>query len=96
MSLARVTWIGGPVLLARMEGPFSVHEALAIGPAASIGVRKMTGAERHFSPRACIRRTISTASSPAIGKSMITASIPRPASSAMSMMAKASSPLAQA
>jgi len=31
MSLARITWIGGPVLRARMEGPFSVYESLAVG-----------------------------------------------------------------
>jgi V/A-type H+/Na+-transporting ATPase subunit A len=31
MSRARVTWIGGPVLRARMEGPFSVYEALSVG-----------------------------------------------------------------
>ena len=37
MSLARVTWIGGPVLRARMEGPFSVHEALAVGPDRLLG-----------------------------------------------------------
>jgi V/A-type H+-transporting ATPase subunit A len=31
MSRARITWIGGPVLRARMEGPFSVHESLSVG-----------------------------------------------------------------
>src|SRR5512137_1270416 len=31
MSLARITWIGGPVLRARMEGPFSVYESLSVG-----------------------------------------------------------------
>jgi len=31
MSRARITWIGGPVLRARMEGPFSVYESLAVG-----------------------------------------------------------------
>ncbi len=37
MSRARITWIGGPVLRARMEGPFSVYEALAVGPAQLLG-----------------------------------------------------------
>jgi V/A-type H+-transporting ATPase subunit A len=31
MSVARITWIGGPVLRARMEGPFKVYEALSVG-----------------------------------------------------------------
>jgi V/A-type H+-transporting ATPase subunit A len=31
MSRARITWIGGPVLRARMEGPFSVYESLSVG-----------------------------------------------------------------
>ena len=37
MSRARISWIGGPVLRARMEGPFSVYEALAVGPARLLG-----------------------------------------------------------
>ncbi len=37
MSRARVTWIGGPVLRARMEGPFSVYEALSVGPNRLLG-----------------------------------------------------------
>jgi V/A-type H+-transporting ATPase subunit A len=31
MSEARVSWVGGPVLRARMRGPFRVHEALSVG-----------------------------------------------------------------
>ena len=31
MSRARIAWIGGPVLRARAEGPFSIFEALDIG-----------------------------------------------------------------
>jgi V/A-type H+-transporting ATPase subunit A len=37
MSVARITWIGGPVLRARMDGPFSVYEALAVGPDRLLG-----------------------------------------------------------
>ncbi len=37
MSQARITWIGGPVLRARMEGPFSVYEALSVGPRQLLG-----------------------------------------------------------
>ena len=37
MSRARISWIGGPVLRARMEGPFSIYEALAVGPARLLG-----------------------------------------------------------
>jgi V/A-type H+-transporting ATPase subunit A len=37
MSLAHITWIGGPVLRARMEGPFHVYEALAVGPRKLLG-----------------------------------------------------------
>ena len=37
MSRAHISWIGGPVLRARMDGPFSVHEALAVGPARLLG-----------------------------------------------------------
>jgi len=34
---ANITWIGGPVLRARVEGPFSIFEALAVGNAACSG-----------------------------------------------------------
>jgi len=37
MSVARITWIGGPVLRARAEGPFRVYEALAVGPQRLLG-----------------------------------------------------------
>jgi V/A-type H+-transporting ATPase subunit A len=37
MSRARVSWIGGPVLRARMEGPFSIYESLAVGPKRLLG-----------------------------------------------------------
>jgi len=37
MSTARITWIGGPVLRARTEGPFRVYEALAVGPRRLLG-----------------------------------------------------------
>ena len=37
MSVARITWIGGPVLRARVEGPFHVYEALAVGPRKLLG-----------------------------------------------------------
>ena len=37
MSRAHISWIGGPVLRARMDGPFSVYEALAVGPARLLG-----------------------------------------------------------
>jgi V/A-type H+-transporting ATPase subunit A len=37
MSRARITWIGGPVLRARMEGPFSVHESLSVGANGLLG-----------------------------------------------------------
>jgi V/A-type H+-transporting ATPase subunit A len=37
VSRARISWIGGPVLRARMEGPFSVYESLAVGPARLLG-----------------------------------------------------------
>ncbi|MCJ7452150.1 MAG: V-type ATP synthase subunit A [Steroidobacteraceae bacterium] len=37
MSRARISWIGGPVLRARMEGPFSIYEALAVGPRRLLG-----------------------------------------------------------
>jgi V/A-type H+-transporting ATPase subunit A len=37
MSRARISWIGGPVLRARMEGPFSIYESLAVGPRRLLG-----------------------------------------------------------
>jgi V/A-type H+-transporting ATPase subunit A len=37
MGRARISWIGGPVLRARMEGPFSVYEALSVGPQRLLG-----------------------------------------------------------
>ncbi|MFO1408153.1 MAG: V-type ATP synthase subunit A [Steroidobacteraceae bacterium] len=37
MSFARITWIGGPVLRARMDGPFRVYESLAVGPDRLLG-----------------------------------------------------------
>src|SRR5512134_366285 len=37
MSRARIAWIGGPVLRARAEGPFSIFEALDIGPRCLLG-----------------------------------------------------------
>ncbi|HQR24726.1 MAG TPA: V-type ATP synthase subunit A, partial [Steroidobacteraceae bacterium] len=37
MSRARISWVGGPVLRARMEGPFSVYESLAVGPQRLLG-----------------------------------------------------------
>jgi len=37
MSRARISWIGGPVLRARMEGPFSIYESLAVGPRKLLG-----------------------------------------------------------
>jgi V/A-type H+-transporting ATPase subunit A len=37
MSVARITWIGGPVLRARMEGAFYVYESLAVGPRKLLG-----------------------------------------------------------
>lgn len=37
MSQARITWIGGPVLRARMEGSFNVYEALSVGPRQLLG-----------------------------------------------------------
>jgi len=37
VSNARITWIGGPVLRARMEGPFNVYEALSVGPQQLLG-----------------------------------------------------------
>ena len=37
MSRARIAWIGGPVLRARAEGPFSIFEALDIGERRLLG-----------------------------------------------------------
>jgi V/A-type H+-transporting ATPase subunit A len=37
VSEALITWIGGPVLRARMKGPFRVYEAIAVGPRRLLG-----------------------------------------------------------
>ena len=37
MSQAVITWIGGPVLRARMTGPFSIYEAVSVGPRRLLG-----------------------------------------------------------
>jgi V/A-type H+-transporting ATPase subunit A len=37
MSTAVITWIGGPVLRARVTGPFSIFEALAVGERRLLG-----------------------------------------------------------
>jgi V/A-type H+-transporting ATPase subunit A len=37
MSTARITWIGGPVLRARVDGAFHVYEALEVGPRKLLG-----------------------------------------------------------
>ena len=37
MSQAVITWIGGPVLRARMTGPFGVYEAVSVGPRRLLG-----------------------------------------------------------
>ena len=37
MSQAVITWIGGPVLRARMTGPFTVYEAISVGPRHLLG-----------------------------------------------------------
>ncbi len=37
MSQAVISWIGGPVLRARMTGPFSVYEAVSVGPRRLLG-----------------------------------------------------------
>jgi V/A-type H+-transporting ATPase subunit A len=37
MSNAVITWIGGPVLRARVSGPFSIFEALAVGERGLLG-----------------------------------------------------------
>ena len=60
MSLARITWVGGPVLRARVEGPFHVFEALAVGERRLLGrshpiARRRdrgAGLRRHHGPRA--------------------------------------------
>jgi V/A-type H+-transporting ATPase subunit A len=46
MSLATVRWAGGPVIRARMDGAFHVHEALAIGERGLLGeVIQLDGTE---------------------------------------------------
>ncbi len=46
MSEAAITWISGPVLRARAEGPFRVNEALEVGPERLLGeVIRLHGAE---------------------------------------------------
>ncbi|HSQ68809.1 MAG TPA: hypothetical protein VLM41_01895, partial [Steroidobacteraceae bacterium] len=37
MSKARISWIGGPVLRAKMEAPFRVYEALSVGRGGLLG-----------------------------------------------------------
>jgi V/A-type H+-transporting ATPase subunit A len=37
VSRAVITWIGGPVLRARMTGPFTVYEAVSVGPRRLLG-----------------------------------------------------------
>jgi V/A-type H+/Na+-transporting ATPase subunit A len=37
MSLARITWISGPVLRARADGPFKLREAIRVGPQRLLG-----------------------------------------------------------
>ncbi|HSC06485.1 MAG TPA: hypothetical protein VLD59_06645, partial [Steroidobacteraceae bacterium] len=37
MSEARIRWVGGPVLRARMQGPFHLHEALSVGAEGLLG-----------------------------------------------------------
>jgi V/A-type H+-transporting ATPase subunit A len=37
MSVASIAWIGGPVLRARVNGPFSIFEALAVGERRLLG-----------------------------------------------------------
>lgn len=37
MSNAVISWIGGPVLRARMDGPFHMHESLAVGEKGLLG-----------------------------------------------------------
>jgi len=37
MSRARISWVGGPVLRAKMEAPFRVYEALSVGRGGLLG-----------------------------------------------------------
>ena len=37
MSKARISWVGGPVLRAKMEAPFRVYEALSVGKGGLLG-----------------------------------------------------------
>ncbi len=37
MSKARISWVGGPVLRAKMEAPFRVYEALSVGQGGLLG-----------------------------------------------------------
>lgn len=37
MNIARIHWIGGPVLKARVSGTFHIHEALKVGPQQTLG-----------------------------------------------------------
>ena len=37
MSKARISWVGGPVLRAKMEAPFRVYEALSVGRGGLLG-----------------------------------------------------------
>ena len=37
MSTARISWVGGPVLRAKMEAPFRVYEALSVGRGGLLG-----------------------------------------------------------
>ena len=49
MSRAVITWIGGPVLRARMTGPFTVYEAVSVGPRRLLGeVVQLKGEELHW------------------------------------------------
>lgn len=46
MSLARISWINGPVLRARVEGPFRLREAVRVGERGLLGeVIRMQGEE---------------------------------------------------
>ena len=46
MSLARIRWISGPVLRARVEGPFRLREAVEVGPQRLLGeVIRLNGDE---------------------------------------------------
>src|SRR5512140_886954 len=46
MSNARVRWIAGPVLRAESDGPFTLREAVRVGPAGLLGeVVRLDGAE---------------------------------------------------